>query len=428
MSQTYPRTHVNVTTRRQAVEGDLLEWMSATHPLAFVRNGEGIVGIGELLRLEFHGPERFTAAATAWAEICRTAVVHDSVNEPGTGLVAFGSFAFADDSDAVSVLIVPQTIVGSRNCTHWITTLTSAETGATADAGDQAETGDQRDLVSLAPRAPLGSPVHTQFVPGQMSEERFVATVEAALADIADGAAVKVVIARDQVAALPNDGDLRVALTNLAARYRDTFTFAVDGLIGSSPETLVRVQNGLVSARVLAGSAARGNDDDSDRDAAAALTGSAKDQREHALALASVLDALRPLSSTLAAADTPFTLRLPNLWHLATDIAGSLAQQSSSLDLLHILHPTAAVAGTPTAAAISIIGTRERFDRGRYAGPVGWVDADGNGEWAVALRCAQVAGGRITAYAGAGIVAGSDATRELAETELKFQPIIDAFS
>jgi menaquinone-specific isochorismate synthase len=416
---TNSREPLTAVTRPSASIGDILDWIAPDYPLGFVRDGDGIVGVGELLRLEFRGADRFTQAAAAWSEISRTAIVHDSVKRAGTGLVALGSFAFADSSAAVSVLIVPRLIVGSRDGIHWVTAITVGEVGILPPT---------TDALATIPRTPRGAPVHISFAPGATSATGFTSTVRAALREISHSHAAKIVIARDQVATLPADVDLRVPIEALASRYPDTFTFAIDGLIGSSPETLVRVHNGSVSARVLAGSAARGNDEISDGRAAATLASSPKDQQEHALALASVMDALQPLSSELSAASAPFALQLPNLWHLATDIEGQLTERSSALDLIEILHPTAAVAGTPTPAAIRIIDELEKFDRGRYAGPVGWVDADGNGEWAVALRCAQVDGTRITAYAGAGIVAGSDAKRELAETELKFRPIVEAFS
>jgi menaquinone-specific isochorismate synthase len=205
------------------------------------------------------------------------------------------------------------------------------------------------------------------------------------------------------------------------------FTFAVDRMLGASPETLVRVDSGRVAARVLAGTAARGGDAEEDRWAASALAASAKDVAEHAFAVDSVLDALRPHCGDVRAGEA-FTLRLPNLWHLASEVEGTLDDGADSLALLDGLHPTAAVAGTPTPDAVQLISELEPFDRGRYAGPVGWIDGAGNGTWAIALRCARVDGaGRITAYAGAGIVAGSDPAAELAETELKFRPVMEAF-
>jgi menaquinone-specific isochorismate synthase len=140
------------------------------------------------------------------------------------------------------------------------------------------------------------------------------------------------------------------------------------------------------------------------------------------------MSALDPHSSVLTRSEIPFALKLPNLWHLASDVEGTLSDGSSSLDLIAALHPTAAVAGTPTLEALDLIHQLEPFDRGRYAGPIGWVDANGDGKWAVALRGAHVSStGRVTAYAGAGIVSGSDGPHELAETKMKFRPIVEAF-
>ena len=149
---------------------------------------------------------------------------------------------------------------------------------------------------------------------------------------------------------------------------------------------------------------------------------------EHEFAVQSVVASLRPHTSVLTTSEVPFTVKLPNLWHLATDVEGTLSDGSTSLDLIAAMHPTAAVAGTPTADALAIIRELEPFDRGRYAGPVGWVGADGDGEWAIALRCAQVSPtGDVTAYAGCGIVLDSDPDHELAETKMKFRPVVEAF-
>jgi menaquinone-specific isochorismate synthase len=180
---------------------------------------------------------------------------------------------------------------------------------------------------------------------------------------------------------------------------------------------------------VLAGTMSRGRDADADTEAALALATSPKDADEHEFAVQSVLASLRPHTSSITASEVPFTLKLPNLWHLATDVDGTLSDGSTSLDLVAALHPTAAVAGTPTQSALALIHELEPFDRGRYAGPVGWIGADGDGEWAIALRCAQVKpNGDITAYAGCGIVLDSIPEHELAETRMKFRPIVEAFA
>jgi len=399
---------LSVTTVEIDDLGPIIPLLSPRDPLLFLRRKQGVAGIGEALRLEFSGEDRMREAASAWRSIVSAATISDPIGLPGTGLVALGSFAFSRDSAATSVLIVPSILVGRRDGRSWITRVNT-------------------DAAVPAPTA-LGPEYRLSLLPGEMKPDAFTAAVDKAIAAIHTGSVRKVVLARDLVGHLPEGADLRRVLLELALGYPDGFTYAVNGLIGSSPETLVRVDHGEVGARVLAGSIGRGSDAETDHDAAVSLATSTKDLDEHAYAIASVLRVLEPHSSVLTASEQPFTLKLPNLWHLASDVAGKLSDGSSSLDLIAALHPTAAVAGAPTGAAMDLIEELEPFDRGRYAGPVGWVDANGDGEWAVALRCAHVSStGRITAYAGAGIVDGSVAERELAETKMKFRPVVEAF-
>lgn len=394
----------------------LIPFLDARHPLLWLRKGEGMAGIGEALRLEFSGNDRMRQAASAWREVVSQASVTDTIGKPGTGLVAFGTFAFADDSALPSVLIVPEFVIGRRDGRSWITRIRPA---------DEADTSAPS---SVPHPTAFGDEYRLSLLPGALDKDGYRASVQSAVDRIRNGDLRKVVIARDLTGHLPHESDLRRALVELALGYPECWTFAVDGLVGSSPETLVRVDHGTVSARVLAGTISRGGDSVSDHDAAVTLASSTKDQDEHRYAVSSVVDALREHSADLAASDLPFTLKLPNLWHLATDVQGTLSDGSSSLDLVDALHPTAAVAGTPTQDAMTLIHELEPFDRGRYAGPVGWVGGDGDGEWAIALRCAQVAeSGDITAYAGAGIVADSNPERELAETTMKFRPVVEAF-
>jgi len=398
---------LTVDTQPLDADSALLEVVDPHRPLVFMRRGDGVAGIGECLRLEFRGPNRFFDAAEAWREITAIAVVHDKVGLPGSGLVAFGAFAFDDSSACTSVLIVPEVIVGRRGSATWVTHIN----------------GSRHSPV----RRPFGRPFRVPLREGSMTSERYTDAVTSALESIGSGDLRKVVLARDLVGALPDGADVRRILAALAIDYPDTWTFAVDGLVGSSPETLVRVTRGAVTARVLAGSIARGADAQSDREAAERLTNSSKDRDEHRFAVDSVLAALEPLSRSAVASVTPFTLQLPNLWHLASDVAGELDERSTSLDLVAVLHPTAAVAGEPTRAALEFIAAIEPFDRERYAGPVGWVDGHGDGVWAIALRSAEIsATGGVRAFAGAGVVAGSQPEAELAETALKFRPMTGA--
>ena len=427
-SQLSPR--LIVETRPADHIDDLLEYADPREPLVWLRRGEGFVAVGgaspvAVIRIPGGESGRAVRMAAAWRELSAKAEIDDTVQLPGTGLVAFAALAFDDRSAASSVLLVPSVIVGRRGRQSWITRVSVAG-----------------QALPPLPTAPRGYGAHWSGTlgPGSLDPGGFQDAVRGGLDAIASGEVSKVVLARDLIGTIPPGADLRRLARALSTGYPDCWTFAVDGLIGASPETLVTVSKGTVTARVLAGTTPRGADADADAEASAALATSPKDQDEHLFAVQSVLKSLRPHTRSLAASEQPFTLRLPNLWHLATDVEGELSEEASGLDLVAVLHPTAAVAGTPTNVALDVIRRLEPFDRGRYAGPVGWIDGDGDGEWAIALRCAQfapqpVAGGSsaleplaLTAHAGAGIVAGSDPESELIETRVKFRPIVDALA
>ncbi|KNY06055.1 isochorismate synthase [Microbacterium sp. GCS4] len=410
-----------VRTREIDPIEDPLAYADPDRPLAWLRRGDGIVAVGADVVATIRvprgdAPPRSGAVASAWRELADGAEIEDPLGLPGTGLVAFGALAFDEDSAADSVLIVPALVIGRHHGRTWLTSIRAADAPEPTDAETH----------------PYGPHWAGTVGPGAQSPQDYQDSVRAALARIADGELSKVVLARDLTGSIPAGSDLRRLVRALSTGYPDTWAFAVDGLIGASPETLVTVQDRTVTARVLAGTIGRGADADADTAASAHLASSTKDLDEHQYAVQSVLASLRPHTRALAASEQPFLLKLPNLFHLATDVEGELAEGGSSLDLVGALHPTAAVAGTPTPAAIAAIRELEPFDRGRYAGPVGWVDAAGNGEWAIALRCAQfspVADGiAVTAYAGAGIVAGSDPESELLETRVKFRPLVDALA
>jgi len=406
---------------------DVLALISAENPLLWWRRGVGMVGFGTAASLEFSGPGRIAAANTAWSSLVDSSTVQNAVGLPGTGLIAWGTFAFRSSSSFVSRLIVPRYVVGTREGVGWFTRnrLSSEQADALTPAS---ATALLAELTATTQAASSSSRTAVTFSAGQLSEAEFSTAVSQAVARIEAGEVDKVVLARDITGTLTGSHNLAPSLRHLVDSYPDCWTFAVDGLFGSSPETLVSVHDDRVSARVLAGTAPRGSDTASDLATAATLASSHKDLDEHGFATRSVVESLSPFTSALTASEAPFTLKLPNLWHLATDISAKLTGGSTSLDLVSALHPTAAVAGTPMKVAVTVIDELEPFDRGRYAGPVGWIGADGDGEWAIALRCAQVVGNRVTAYAGGGIVADSIPEMELAETQMKFRPIVDALS
>lgn len=412
---------------------DLLAYADPSRPLAWLRRGDGIVAVGDAIVETVRIPAgaaalRSAAIARAWRELAQDAEIDDELGLPGSGLVAFGALTFDEDSAANSILVVPALVIGRHHGRTWITRIRSSSASAPAPEPQPTATEPRPEAATIA----YGPHWAGTVGPGAQSPQGYQDSVRRALERIAAGELSKVVLARDLTGSIPAGSDLRRLVRALSTGYPDTWAFAVDGLIGASPETLVTVQQRTVTARVLAGTIGRGADADADTVASSHLASSTKDLDEHEYAVQSVLASLRPHTRALAASEQPFLLKLPNLFHLATDVEGELADGGSSLDLVGALHPTAAVAGTPTSAAIAAIRELEPFDRGRYAGPVGWVDAAGNGEWAIALRCAQFTPAEtdiaVTAYAGAGIVAGSDPESELLETRVKFRPLVDALA
>jgi len=392
----------------------LISLLPADAPLAWLRRGEGLVAWGEVARFDATGKDRFAEAEGWWHDVAARSVVRDEVAVPGSGLVAFGSFAYADVPGR-SVLVVPEMVVGRRGSTTWVTRASRGGLPPAAHA-------------HAATPAPVRAPQGAVFSDGAMSGAEWQTVVSTAVRRIRAGRLDKVVLARDLIVDLDEPLDVRAPLARLAERYPSCWTFSVDGLFGATPELLVRRERGLVTSRVLAGTIRRTGDDAGDLALAAALARSSKDLEEHEFAVRSVAEALAPYCSSRNVPESPFVLHLPNVMHLATDVTAVLDDTTSSLALAAALHPSAAVGGTPTAEAVAAIGELERMDRGRYAGPVGWMDAGGDGEWGIALRSAEYAGSRVRLFAGCGIVADSDPAAELAEAAAKFVPVRDALS
>jgi len=392
----------------------LLDLLPAEEPMAWLRRGEGIVTWGVAARCRTEGPDRFADAADWWSSVAGAAVVRDEVGVPGTGLITLGSFGFADDSGS-SVLIVPRVVVGTRRGRSWVTVVGDDELSVVPD---------------LTPQEATAAPRNVTFADGAMSGAGWESVVADAVRRIAAGELEKVVLARDLVATADADIDVRWPLRRLATDYEMCWTFHVDGLFGATPELLVRRERGLVTSRVLAGTIRRTGDDERDAGLAGQLARSSKDLEEHEYAVRSVADSLAPYCSSTNVPEVPFVLHLPNVMHLATDVTGVVhdSDGASVLDLAAALHPSAAVGGTPTKVAVELIAEIEGMDRGRYAGPVGWMDTQGDGEFGIALRSGQVDGAQVRLFAGCGIVADSDPEAELAEAQAKFLPVRDALT
>ena len=381
------------------------------------------MGWGEAARIRTSGPRRFLDAERAWRRLVAGAVVRDDVGLRGTGPVAFGSFAFADGSATPSALVVPSTVVGHREGRWWLTrtTLGGAETGpGTTLPGP---------LDQAPPRQPVPPPAGpVVFSDGAVGSPDWELLVGRAVARVERGELDKVVLARDLVAragsrwtrapccaAWPRRTPRRGRSAWTACSARPRRCSCAPRSAWSPP--------GCWPARSAAPATTPTTWPWRPRSPAPARTSASTSTR-----CAASWRRSTPFCAGTNVPESPFVLHLANVMHLATDVTGVLRDDVSSLRLAAALHPSAAVCGTPTAAAAALIDEVEQIDRGRYAGPVGWIDASGDGEWGIALRCGQVGEDprEIRLFAGCGIVAGSDPAAELAESAAKFVPMRDA--
>lgn len=363
----------------------------------FVRDGVGFAGRGEAAR----APAEFAV------ELLRS-IDHDGPDDCGP--VALGCVPFRPG--AAAELVVPATIVRKRpDGSVWITSVD----GAASDA--------------LGPAAPPQPGAHSFHIEPLTPIATYLAAVEAVRDAVRAGELVKAVVARDVLVTSDAPIDVHGVLLRLRAAFGSSYRYSIDGFIGASPELLVAVDGPTVRSHPLAGTAPRTGDPATDDRLAAELLASTKNQIEHRVVIDMVHDTLLPWCSYLDWEPEPGVVRVANVQHLGTSIEGRLSQpQPSVIELVRALSPTPALGGHPRDAALELLAKVEGLDRGRYGGAVGWVDAAGNGAWAVAIRCAELSADRTRArlFAGGGIVGDSEPLAELAETQAKLQAMLSA--
>lgn len=388
----------------------LLSLLPAEGGLAWVHgpatDQTGVIGLGEVTRITISGPERFSRAQRWWSQQC-------ALSEGGNP-IAFASFAF-DKQPGTSVVVVPNIVVRRINSK---TTLSVISENPITDAQVTKVVGQINRPHSLTHGIN-----QVQYLDGSRPVADWQAAVDTAVSRINTGELDKVVLARDIVAQLNEPLHIGALLMRLNESFPECWTFSVDGLIGATPELLIKRDGEHVTSRVLAGTMRRSSNIDRDGQLAAELLGSDKDQEEHMYAVESVAAALATHCTDLNVPDRPFILRLANVQHLATDVTGELVDAAPALALAASLHPTAAVCGTPTERASQVIRELEGMDRGRYSAPIGWIAANGDGEFGIALRCALIENDertKLRLYAGCGIVSGSTGESEVAESQAKF--------
>jgi menaquinone-specific isochorismate synthase len=386
-------TRLVARTRSIDPPPSLLDAM-ASDGAAWLPNGGGFVTAGTAVR----------APADEVAAVLAAIDVDDSVGVPGSGPLAVGALPYGDPGRGE--LVVPRRITGiSADGIAWVTEI----------GGD------------IPRNAQLVEPAGPFTVTATSTRDAWCERVRATLAAIERGQFEKAVLAREVLVDADEPFDPRVIVDRLQRAQGGCYVFAADGFVGATPELLVRRHGSEVVSRPIAGTRPRGATIAADRAAAGALSGSQKDTWEHRLVVDAVAADLEDAGVSLDPVGPPEVDAFGTVLHLATTVRGVLPDSDvSALDLARRLHPTPAIGGAPRDAATAWLDEIEGLARGPYGGPVGWVDRDGDGEWAVALRCAELDGRRARLLAGAGIVAGSDPEAEWAETQAKFAPMLGA--
>ena len=392
-----------------------------------------MVGNGNIAMLTAGGETRFDEIKEQFHDLLSSALV-DTPPIRGVGPVFMGGFRYDTRTkrDAVwrsfpdALMILPRFLFSWSNSGTWLTINALVEPGTNVRALTETLLED----LQLAVRSATSEgcqPVIKRIT--QSSKEAWHNNVRSALHAIDAGELTKVVLSRRKV--LHADGNFSVdnALRRLCTEYPECTIFAIcngeTSFIGATPEGLACVDHGKLNVACLASSAARGSNPEDDRQLQAQLFASQKERAEHSAVTEMVAGVLKDVCRELSYDIEPQLLKLKNIQHLHTCFTGNLPPGIGILDIVKRLHPTPAVAGTPTEQGLKLISELEG-DRGWYAAPVGWLDMNGEGEFAVAIRSALIDGDKAFLYAGCGIVAGSDPEREYQETELKFEPLLTA--
>ena len=403
------------------------------------RDGAAVAGLGCVIRLEAEGAGRFTTLAARWRTLAGGAFADDAAGPPGSGLTAMGGFAFdpsgggshAWSGFAPASLIVPEASLARRREQTWVTV--NREVNADDTVPDILAAIDGRLQTLREQPLPLldPAPVGAYDVASPMPPAHYEEAVRRAVARIAAGEFEKVVLAREVEVHAPVDHDPAAVFGLLREAFSSSFVYAVGRgdatFIGATPELLIRRDGQRATTVALAGSTRRSADPAVDDHLGEQLLRSTKDREENAIVARRIARTLRPVSVWVTPPPEPIVVKVANIQHLAAPIRAQLASSVDAIELAGRLHPTPAVGAEP-ADALQAIPALEGFDRGWYAGTVGWADASGDGEFCVALRCALVRGQVGRCYAGCGIVRDSDPAAELAETEVKLQVMLPALS
>jgi isochorismate synthase len=394
--------------------------------------GFGLVGIGSAWSIEARGPTRFSEVSAAWRALLEGAVLDVDGSPRGSGPTLLGGFSFDDEAStsgtwaafAPASLQLPQLLLTTTPQGAWLSVCQLSQQGGEGESQARRSV-EAWSTIATAARLPIGDPPDATL---RVTERRPEApawydSVARLAGAVGRGRLDKAVLSREVSLAGPRAIDIPAVLRRLEGSAADSTLFALSRgagtFVGATPERLVRLQDRVLKTMAMAGSTARGTNADEDDALASALLRSDKEREEHSVVVTMLREALAPLAEGLDIPAAPTVKRFRHVQHLVTPVEGVLAEDTDILALVERLHPTPAVGGAPRTLALELIADEEPHDRGWYAGPLGWVDGHGEGEFVVGLRSGLICGEQATLFAGCGIVADSDPAREWRESSTK---------
>lgn len=394
-----------------------------------------IVGVGRAYEITAHG-SHFEETEKRWQHILEKAIVHNPYKAAGTGIVAFGGMAFDPKKTTTSLwhqfnpsqFIIPECLVTKNEKGHFLTVTIQLEQSHPIERLENVLNEVEDLIVTQSEELPIGAVILNKE---EIAPEAWIETIKEAKRTIKNKDAQKIVLARELRLQLNKQAEIAPILDTLLKTQPTSYIFAFergdDCFVGATPERLVKIEGDQVLSTCLAGTAPRGKTDEEDKRIHEELLQDKKNLEEHRHVVNMITHSIEKYCYDVQVANNPIVYPLKNLQHLYTPVSGKLKKGYSIFDIVEDLHPTPALGGAPKESALQFIREHELLDRGWYGAPIGWLDGNGNGEFAVAIRSALVQGDEASLFAGCGIMEDSDPQTEYDETNIKFLPMLTVF-
>ncbi|WP_099160034.1 isochorismate synthase [Virgibacillus ndiopensis] len=391
-----------------------------------------LVGVGSAFKIRAN-TDRFQVTEEQWRKILSEAIIHNPFNAPGTGMVAMGGMSFDPKKEKTNLwcnfddseFIIPQFILTKNKSNQFLTiNVQVTKTDHPVQLAKALQQSVER-LLKSSGKLPNGATIKARK---EIEPEQWKNVVQLATDEIKQSKAEKIVLAREMRLKLSKEAEITAILSNFITSQTNSYIFAFehgdDCFVGATPERLVKLENRQLLSTCLAGTAPRGKTSSEDERISKDLLHDSKNREEHDFVVEMIKKAIKDYCTDIQIPNEPVIYPLKNLQHLFTPVRATLQNGYSIFDIIKQLHPTPALGGVPRETSLTFIREHEQLDRGWYGAPIGWLDGNQNGEFAVAIRSGLIQGDEASLFAGCGVVKDSDPEAEYEETTIKFLPML----